>query len=430
MNEGSYSRKGEKPVGALGLHTGIGLPSVLTIEARMPFDDMERTDPTPARHLEDHFTFLNRVATPFFEQVRVLLGDWVRRLPGETRPDIVGRMRSGDDRQFLGAFWETYLYVTFEQLGLGVECHPAVEGTDRRPDFRLYTADGSFLVEATVATTSDTERSRDRRRGQIYDTLNRSVDTRNFRLGLDLVAEGGASPSIRRSVLRIQDWLDGLDADRAMELMKAERYADLDRLRIEDRGWVFVITAFPRSKETRGLPEDAIAVYPSEIGSFDGREPIAAALEEKKASRYGAIDEPFVIALMQQTFLSGKEDIEHALFGRLMIQVRIDRPGQPTMVRGMDGFWLGPDGPRNQNVSAVVAAQNLYAWSVAKKAPDMWCNPWAQKQAALNVPSWPTITVNDEGELDDSEAAMAPNELFDLDPGWPGAESEFSRLKR
>lgn len=132
----------------------------------MLFDEIERTDPTPARHLEDHFSFLNRVATPYFEEVRMLLEDWVGRLPEESTPDVVGRMRSGDDRQFLGAFWETYLYVTFERLGLGIEPHPGLEGTDRRPDFRLYTEGGSLLVEATVAATSDTDRSRDKRRGQ------------------------------------------------------------------------------------------------------------------------------------------------------------------------------------------------------------------------------------------------------------------------
>lgn len=71
---------------------------------------------------------------------------------------------------------------------------------------------------------------------------------------------------------------------------------------------------------------------------------------------------------------------------RPKIQVRVDRPEEATMIPGMDGFWLGPNGPRNQSVSAVVAAQNLYAWSVASKAPGLFRNPWAEHDLGSDVP--------------------------------------------
>src|SRR5690606_37208242 len=53
------------------------------------FDDSKRTDPSPASHLEDHFSFLNRVATPYWERVRTLLTDWVDRLPQDERASVI-----------------------------------------------------------------------------------------------------------------------------------------------------------------------------------------------------------------------------------------------------------------------------------------------------------------------------------------------------
>lgn len=387
------------------------------------FDDSNRTDSSPANHLEDHFSFLNRVATPYWERVRTQLTDWVDRLPHDERSDVVARMRSRDRRQFLGAFWETYLFVVFDRLGFGIAMHPEVTGSKRRPDFRIETVNGPAYVEATVSSVSDDALAQDRRRGQVYDTINHLGST-HYWLSLDLLDEGYESPAIKKCLPAVQRWLDSLDLNEASELLDAQRFDDLPEYVIEDRGWSIRVTALPRGHESRGEASGRpIAFYPIESGSFDGRAPVLASLREK-AGRYGELDAPYVIALMQETVLSDDEDVFHALFGSLRISVPLDNPGAATTTLGDDGFWRGPNGAQNTNVAAVLAVQNLYSWNIASKAPDVWQNPWATHPFYELLP-WRTQRIGDEGTVQTVEASVQPHDLLGLPEGWPGPEGPF-----
>lgn len=387
------------------------------------FDDSKCTDPSPASHLEDHFSFLNRVATPYWDRVRTLLTEWADRLPHDERPSVIARMRSRDRRQFLGAFWETYLYVAFERLGFGVTMHPEMKGSNRRPDFLIETADGPSYVEATVSSASDNELAQDRRRGQIYDTIN-ELSSPNFWLSLDLLSEGREPPAIKRRVAGIQAWLDDLDVDRASEMLDAQEFDGLPKYVIEDRGWSIEITALPRGVESRGEASGRpIAFYPIEAGSFDGRTPILGALREK-AGRYGELDAPYMIALMQETILSDHEDVFHALFGSLRISVPLGNPQAARTTLGDDGFWRGPAGAQNTSVAAVLAVQNLYSWNVASRLPEVWHNPWAARPFYEVLP-WRTKRIGDDGSVQIKEAGIQPHELFGLPEYWPGPEAPF-----
>lgn len=113
------------------------------VEAPMTslFDHFVRTDASPSAESEDYFTFLNRVDTPFWAEVRRVLDVWFSRYPGERAPALRREFRSRRGRQQRGAFWELYLHELFLQLGYSVVVHPGlanitshntgVEGVDR-----------------------------------------------------------------------------------------------------------------------------------------------------------------------------------------------------------------------------------------------------------------------------------------------------------
>src|SRR5689334_20162531 len=69
------------------------------------FSAVERTDPSPAEHRESHSQFIDRVAGPFWDQVRNLVEEWFSRLCSDAQADVKGRLRSRDDRQSKGAFF-------------------------------------------------------------------------------------------------------------------------------------------------------------------------------------------------------------------------------------------------------------------------------------------------------------------------------------
>ena len=328
-------------------------------------------------------------------------------------------MRSRDRRQFLGAFWETYLFVSFEQLGFGVTIHPQAPGSSRHPDFRIETNQGPAYVEATVASVSNDVSARDRRRGQIYDTINR-LNCPDFRLSLDLLAEGSEAPSIRRHLPAIQAWLDDLDVHNASKLSDARRSDELPTRELDNRGWVIRITAVPRGAESRGESAGrAIGFYPEEAGSSDGRGPILAALREK-AGRYGELDAPYVIAVMQETIIPD-DDVFHALFGNLQTTVPLDNPEAERTALGHDGFWRGPAGAQNSGIAAVLVAQDLYGWNITTCAPELWYNPWARTPLGDFFP-WRSHRIDAAGAIQTRGPTIQLPELFALPEHWPGPE--------
>ncbi|MFD8560550.1 hypothetical protein ACFV1N_25030 [Streptosporangium canum] len=98
------------------------------------FSAVERTDPSPAGHGDSHSQFIDRVAGPFWDQVRDLIEDWFSQLCSDAQADVRGRLRSRNDRQSKGAFFELYLHECLLRMGYTVTCHPEIDGTSHRSD--------------------------------------------------------------------------------------------------------------------------------------------------------------------------------------------------------------------------------------------------------------------------------------------------------
>ncbi|HET6791556.1 MAG TPA: hypothetical protein VFI35_08240 [Actinomycetota bacterium] len=385
------------------------------------FDDIDRVDSSPSKHAEPAFVFLNRVAGPFWDRTRSTVSDWFGRLPVDMQPDVLGRLRSGDDRQLSGAFWEMYVHEALSREGFDLVPHPVVPGTQSRPDFAATRIDASFYVEATVIGESAAEAAADRRRNVIYDSLN-AVDSPNFFLGLEVEAEGATSPSARRLRTDLEHWLGNLDPDKATEAMKS----GLDLLptfRWDAEGWTVSFRAIPKNEDSRGKP----GVRP--LGMFGpGR---AAAVYDvgqvrsdlgEKAGKYDRPDLPFLIAAsVESPFFDAEHTTSGALFGREAVQFDPDSM-ESRSIRTPDGLWTSPSGPRNTRVSAVLIVQNVSPWHFLHREPIVWNNPWA----ALPLPDvlpWEARKVDlGHGTLVKRDATRRAHEVLGVPEGWPGPE--------
>jgi hypothetical protein len=99
-----------------------------------------------------------------------------------------------------------------------------------------------------------------------------------------------------------------------------------------------------------------------------------------KATRYGDLDLPYVVAVNAMSDYAEEENAIDALFGSLAIIVRRIGAGyedEPTRVP--NGAWNGRGGPINTRVSAVLSTERLTPWSVGQRQARLIVNPWAQK---------------------------------------------------
>lgn len=388
------------------------------------FDAITRTDDSPARHLEGRYRFLNRKAGVFFDRIRATMEEWWRRYPAEGRADLRGRLRSGSGDAFSGAFWELYQHESLIRQGYAVTLHPEVPGTSGRPDFLARKpGEVGFYLEATVATASRDKRASQMRLGAIYDVLN-DLDTPNFFLDMEVEQEGVLPPATRRLRSELSAWLGTLDPDALIG--QGLRYPDGPQYVWEEADWRVRFRPIPKSPEHRGKPGRAIGIYDLGGGFIDTTSALRGAVAEK-AGRYGKPDRPYVLAVLIEDNFVDNEDITNALFGRLAYRISQDPNREAQLVRQRDGSWMGPNGPVNTRVSAVLTAVNLGPWSVAHLAPRLWVNPWASIPLIDALPWQASRLDQSTGALTEDASAAAPADLFGLPEDWPGPEDPFPR---
>jgi hypothetical protein len=141
----------------------------------------------------------------------------------------------------------------------------------------------------------------------------------------------------------------------------------------------------------------------------------------RKATRYGDPDLPYVVAVNATSDFADEKDAVDALFGPLATIVQSTEAGHEyEFARFPDGVWnsVWKEGERtNTRVSAVLSTERLTPWSVGQQRARLIINPWAKKplpELALGV---------DVLRLLGPELRRFPGEdlrtLFGLPEGWP-----------
>jgi hypothetical protein len=390
------------------------------------FSDRTRQDASPLSG-ESMYTFLDRVAGPFWDRVRRLIEDWVNAYCPDDQTEMVARLHTKSDIDFTAAYWELLLYQGLKALGFEVTCHPEVAGTTKRPDFLVEGDKCSFYLEAKVLGEDSADRKRDQARNDIYHELNARVHSDDFFVRVHFDKESARPIPIQRLADTTQAWLDGLNPVEIRKQTRAAGPFGATPLVWEDEpsGWSVAIV--PVLKSSGGGGGRIVGLMGGDASWIDDRTPVRKALD-KKAHRYGnELDRPFVVALGVLRAFADDTDVMEALFGN---EVYLFDPttGAGKLVRRRDGLWIGPDGPRTTRLSAVLVGLNVAPWLSAQTVLKLWKNPSATFPLDCDAGGVATIIEpKDDGSLAATAAIVSTGELLGLPPDWPGPEPAFAR---
>ncbi|MFK4083645.1 hypothetical protein ACI2LF_06020 [Kribbella sp. NPDC020789] len=383
------------------------------------FSRVDRTDPSEGRHGESHFQFLDRVSGPYWEQVRDLVEDWFSRLCPDAQPDVRGRLRSRDNRQFSGAFFELYLHECLLRMGYAVTCHPEIEGTTRRPDFLAVKDGKSTYFEARSASPSDIETGATARRNNVYESLDK-LDSPNFFLWIDVTEQGDTPLGVRPLRRALEKWLRGLDPDDYAHVGRREDFSEYQHAA---DGWVITFHAIPKTADARGKD----GLRPLGIFGPTGRwvnneEGIRSALADK-GSAYGSLDAAFVVAVASNSLSANNFDVLNALYGTEAVQIGTGPDGTEFVnnVRQPDGYWFAGDHWDHAGVSAVLVVRQLYPAFVGTQQHTIWEHP-APNVAVDHFPIWQRAFVNTEQHMEYVAPQRSQASWFDLGDPWPIGE--------
>lgn len=264
------------------------------------FDQIERQGTGPRLYAQPDFDYLNKSARPGVAVVRQTLEDWFSRYPVAHRPELRAQFRS-DNHQHRSAHFELVLHELLLRLGVDVEVHPAVPGTNRRPDFLVNSPSGArCYLEAILATNQTREEAAaEARKNQVYDAINQ-LNSPDFFIGIDPIGSPETPPSGQHIRAFLTERLAGLNRIEILALLEQQNvpgFEGLPHWRYEHDGWTIDFFPLPKSDALTG--QASVRPIGLEFGAFQllqTKETIRNAVQ-RKAGRYGELALPYIVAV-------------------------------------------------------------------------------------------------------------------------------------
>jgi len=376
------------------------------------FDQIERQGTGPRLYAQPDFDYLNKSARPGVEVIRQTLEDWFSRYPAAHRPELRAQFRS-DNYQHRSAHFELVLHECLLRLGVTVEVHPAIQGTNRRPDFLATSPNGTnWYLEAVLATNQTREEAAaEARKNQVYDAINQ-LDSPDFFIGLDPIGSPETPPSGQHIRTFLTERLAGLNRDEIVALLEQQDVPGFEALphwQYEHDGWTIDFFPLPKSESLRGQTGvRPIGLEFSGVQLLQPKESIRNAVQ-RKAGRYGELAFPYIVAVNVLSDFVDRTDEVEALFGDEQ------GPGEPRIANGV---WRGVGGAQNTRVSGVAIFERLEQSNLPRLVSCLYHNPWAVRpyQGELDRLTHAVVNENKLQFLDGESLGT----ILGLPTGWPG----------
>lgn len=352
----------------------------------MIFSTDPRTDAAPGGYSEPIFTYLERSSRVEAAKVRALVEDWFAQFPSSAQPELRERLRSPDDTQLVSAFFELYTFHLLGLLGYKIDVHPRIAHRTRAPDFKA-SAQGTpplYVEAATAFQESQAERGASARADFVYDQLNRLVSP-DFWLGIHVRGAPKTPPPARVLRRRLSAWLEELDWNELRPSYERDNISLMPSLDYTFDSWDITFTAIPKPQAQRDRAGvRPIATRSSVFWASNAKDAIRRTIAHK-ATAYGDLCAPFVVAINSYGVHTDSEDVIEALFGTAQVHISLDEdPPRPQTTLAPDGAWRGPSGPRNSRMGGILMTYGLSPWTVASRETILYVNPWAE--CALTSP--------------------------------------------
>lgn len=368
--------------------------------------DLDRSNPDPSDHDERTFDFYNRCSNGVISSIRENLETWFARYPeGRTRNDLRGRLRSGDRRQWNSAFWELYVHEALRRFGYELEPHPALDGVTSRLDFLATRGDERLYVECVTLGHSAEAAARRSGVAALEAALDRS-GLYDYWLELDIDEYGAPPIPHGRFVRRLRAWEAAQDIEMLARLAPYGTSA-LPAFRWDRDGWRVAVRAIPREPRLRGRTDlRPLGILSADEDDTPPWQAIRDLLNEK-ASRYGKLDAPYVIALDAPDVWPQSREALWAAFGPYAFTAAWDR----------DGFMLRRDGHGKPYVSGVLIGTAIQPHSISTCSPTLYENPAAEHRLPESL-RWERV--RPQGDEPRHVPGIEPSDLFGMPADWPG----------
>lgn len=384
------------------------------MEINRVFSEYERNDIKYAQYSEPMFSFLDRSALPIADRVRNLIEDWYFHYPLDAQRELLPRLQSKDDEEFVSGFFELYLYELLIRMGYTVEIHPKKADEDKKPDFLVRGFEEEFYLEAAITNEETLNEVRGRTLLNIaLDKVN-EIESPDF--FAHIVIEGNATSPIASKSLKNQilEWFKTLDHGQLVPVYHSGGLEAMPNKVFEFEGVSLKVVPIPKNLH-KGKIERIIGSQMYGVRMANTKEAIRKAIK-RKTSRYGVLEKPYIVAVNVLPTGCDREDVMDALFGSEQYTFNIDALDEPPRPsRAKDGAWAKNKGTR---VSGVLIVCRISPWNVANQSLTLYLNPWAKYPYKAALLKLPYAEPRDDGKMHWIDG-IHPRAIFGLQDRWP-----------
>lgn len=324
--------------------------------------------------------FLCQSGEPSLDVFRMQIERWFQNLPSNQKADMYQRLRSLDDRQHLGAFYELLFHQYSLEENWKISKHAKINGVT--PDFFIEVPEGAISFYMEVATLMDDERLR-QNEGR-FNKLLRKINAINTKFIVSVHLKKWLSVDVKydKIVQAADKWLNTLSK------------SDKVHYKVEINEFGFNGSFDASYYENAKMKSGCVFAWspPGNFGNY-GINQIKAAIGDK-VKKYKFIKrsgKPFVIAMCGGGSYSLDEiAIDRALYGNILISWEENNPHSETMVhRDHSGLLTPKPGlfgqPRNTRVSAIIFCSRIRDKERMLYNIRVFHNPWASTKLPLEV---------------------------------------------
>jgi hypothetical protein len=379
------------------------------------FESWTRTRQEPLQRGERLFDLYDESGRDGYEALRSTLNLWVSEVEQpDHRNELISRMRKGGNAAFRAALTELIVHDLLVRLGHKISVHPVIPGATKRPDFALIDNKGRAIsyVEVTTVNRPEKLEKEINRENEVYKAIDGVNLPDGCLLGYELIRAGSDSPSLEQLLNSIQKWAI-TNADRARTAEVVEQFTAGD--------WVIELELFSGADAAETTGAIGLASLPG--GLISPHKDIRAALY-RKSRGYGDMNAPYIIAVADaKDQMFGKtqvrDAITEAVFGDERV-VLVEGKGEFDFTP--NGFWRGPDGPRNKHVTAILFLPQIDIWKLRnpKWEPVLAINPWSTSQIPNSFKSLTRLEA-DQGKWIERKGKPI-GDILGLPVPWPPEE--------
>jgi hypothetical protein len=367
------------------------------------FEDMNRTSETYQSYSEGSCAYLSKSVLPEHERMRALLEQWFSDYPANHQPRLRGNFRSEKMRSHSGAFFELYCHALLRTQGFAVEVEPVGDiSKDTHIDFLAYLGGTPcFYLEATITRGDETTDGSHVWLDKLCDSLNDLVSP-NFRIHMDIThipPPSSQMPPTANMRKYVEKQLAERDPRQLLIQMQSQGLHSIPLHPWSKGGWTMVLSLEPILPEHRHSTVKgtlASISYPAQWAYEVEELPLLKSLK-KKATKYGNLDHPYVIAIDAVNTVSWSS-LKDVLIKQKFFEHR-------------------------RGVSAVLVVSGLVTRAVACETPFLLHNPWAEKPMKQDIWQGPQMMLQDmetmQWSFGDGKKGW---EMCQLHPEWPRKE--------